>query len=112
MTTLGNYLARIAQDPEQPLALRVAVAELERLFGIFEVLGIVGGARFQEAYRLAFEQYAPACKAPNGRCSMSPGCNPREKECDYLRRDRHACTRMVKEFPHRTGDLDVSSGVT
>src|SRR5688572_28798645 len=40
---MGNYLARIEQDPEQPLALRMAVAELERMFLVYEEFGILVG---------------------------------------------------------------------
>lgn len=60
---LGNYLARIADDPGHPIALTSAAKELEGLFGIFEGLGILAGARFRLAYQDAFEQYAPRSRA-------------------------------------------------
>jgi hypothetical protein len=61
---LGNYLARIEQDPEQPHALRMAAAELDRMFLVYEEFGILVGVRFHDAYRVAFEQYAPSSRAP------------------------------------------------
>ncbi len=60
---MGNYLALIQGDPEQPLALRMAAAELERLFGVYEQFGILIGARFHSAYQMAFEMYAPLSRA-------------------------------------------------
>ena len=69
---MGNYLARIEQDPEQPLALRTAVAELEQAFGLYEQFGILVGTRFHDAYRVAFEQYAPSSRAAKRSVTEEP----------------------------------------
>jgi hypothetical protein len=77
---MGNYLARIEQDPEQPLALRMAVAELERMFLVYEEFGILVGARFHEAYRVAFEQYAPPSRASKRSVFDEPYFAAKEKD--------------------------------
>lgn len=60
---LGNYLARIEHDAEQPLAVRLAATELNNKFLIYESFGILVGARFRKAYEIALEQYAPRSRA-------------------------------------------------
>jgi hypothetical protein len=69
---MGNYLARIEQDPEQSLALRMAAAELGRLFLIYEDFGIFVGSRFHDAYKVAFEQYAPPTRASKRSVTEEP----------------------------------------
>jgi hypothetical protein len=69
---MGAYLVRIEDDPEQPLALRMAAAELDRMFGVYEQFGILVGARFRDAYRVALEQYAPSSRASKRSVTEEP----------------------------------------
>lgn len=69
---MGNYLVRIIDDPKQPLALRMAAAELDRTFGVYEQFGVLVGVRFHDAYRVAFEQYAPSSRAPKQSVTEEP----------------------------------------
>ena len=47
---MGNYLARIESDPEQPPALHMAATELNRMFLAYEEFGILVDNRFYDAY--------------------------------------------------------------
>ena len=63
MADLGAQAARQLRAGLVSLAIRMAAAELERLFGVYEQFGILVGARFRSAYLNAFELYAPSSKA-------------------------------------------------
>jgi hypothetical protein len=60
----------IEQDPEQPLALRMAAAELGRLFLIYEDFGIF--VRGFMTPIVAFEQYAPPTRASKRSVTEEP----------------------------------------
>jgi hypothetical protein len=69
---LGNYLARIEQGTDAPLASRMPAAELERMFGMWEQFGILVGARCHSAYEAAFEEYASASRAEKRSVTDEP----------------------------------------
>ena len=69
---LGNYLAKIEDDVEQSLAVRLAATELNNQFLIYENFGILVGARFRKAYEMAFEQYASRSRAAKASVSDEP----------------------------------------
>lgn len=60
---LGNYLARIQDDPHYLQPLRNSAVELERTLTFIEGLGILVGARTWAAFEAALDSYAPRSKA-------------------------------------------------
>ena len=61
---LGNYLARIEQDPQYPATLRNAAVNLDQNLATIEQYGILVGARAWEVWEAALDIYSPRSKAP------------------------------------------------
>ncbi len=61
---MGNYLARIQNGTEYPTKVKLAAARLESSITVHEEIGILMGARFNQAADAALERYSPRAQAP------------------------------------------------
>jgi hypothetical protein len=59
-----NYLVRVEDDEQLPIAVRKSARELEGQLATFETMGVLIGARMHAASELALEIYSPRAHAP------------------------------------------------